>query len=198
MKRKCQACRKVKSLSQFNSRGDGYFRTKCRSCFKTDAARYKANQDPVAVRAYRDDYYKKNGAKSRAKRIDRYHADPKARTKVLTQSQLYYQKNKVAVNARLKRYRVKLKAEVIAAYGGKCSCLGGCPETEPDFLTVEHIGRDGKDHRQRVTSVYRDLRDRGYPKKGYTIHCFNCNIAKSLFGSCPHERKHDAKTIRCS
>lgn len=88
-------------------------------------------------------------------------------------------------SARTKRYRRKLKLAVIAGYGGKCSC---CGETEPDFLTVEHKNGDGKAHRALGISVYADLRKRGYPK-GYTVHCFNCNIAKSLFGTCPHKRK---------
>lgn len=188
MKRKCAGCNKIKLLSQFDKRGSGYYRTKCKACFKVDQVRYRANGDPVAKKVYQDKYYKTNGAKQRATRIETYHADSLVRTKVLTQSQLYYQNNKAAVGIRNKNYRIKLKADVIIAYGGECSC---CGELEPDFLTVEHIDKDGKVHRQRVTNVYRDLRDRGYPKEGYTIHCFNCNIAKSLFGICPHQRKKD-------
>lgn len=89
-------------------------------------------------------------------------------------------------HARVNRYRRKLKAEIIAAYGGKCTCPG-CTITEPDFLTIEHLSKDGKAHRASGVSVYADIRRRGFPPD-YTIHCFNCNIAKSLFGVCPHVR----------
>lgn len=82
--------------------------------------------------------------------------------------------------------RHKRKIEVIAAYGGKCTCPG-CLVDEPGFLTVEHLGKDGKAHRASGVSVYADIRRRSFPPD-YTIHCFNCNIAKSLFGACPHQR----------
>jgi hypothetical protein len=88
---------------------------------------------------------------------------------------------------RTKRYRLKLKLDLITAYGGSCSC---CGEFKHEFLTIEHLNKDGKTHRATLKStnaVYRDIRDRDYPP-GYTVLCFNCNIAKSLFGQCPHER----------
>lgn len=37
-------------------------------------------------------------------------------------------------------------------------------------------------------AIYRQLRDQGYPDD-YTILCFNCNIARSLFGRCPHTKE---------
>jgi len=90
--------------------------------------------------------------------------------------------------ARTKRYRVKLKMDVIKAYGGCCSC---CEEDHPDFLTVDHVKNDGNVHRRTLKgtqNLYRMLRDAGYPKDDYTVLCFNCNIARSLFGTCPHQR----------
>lgn len=90
---------------------------------------------------------------------------------------------------RVSRYKRKVKLDLIAAYGGKCAC---CGEDEPDFLTVDHTNNDGREHRRKCPghlALYRDLRDRGYPKKGFCLMCFNCNIARSLFGVCPHKRK---------
>ena len=109
----------------------------------------------------------------------------KARTK--KRNDYFKSHDKPYHQARTARYRKKRKAEIIAAYGGKCTCPGGCIVTEPDFLTVEHLDKDGKTHRASGVNVYADIRRRGFPPD-YTIHCFNCNIAKSLFGVCPHQR----------
>src|SRR5882762_2207450 len=38
---------------------------------------------------------------------------------------------------RNKAYRKAIKLEVVAAYGGRCACLG-CTVTEPEFLTIHH------------------------------------------------------------
>jgi hypothetical protein len=85
------------------------------------------------------------------------------------------------------RAYLKLKNEVMQAYGGQCTC---CGETELAFLTIEHIRHDGAAHRQAVGSsdaIYRDLRKRGYPKDGYTVLCWNCNMATARGGICPHK-----------
>ena len=85
-----------------------------------------------------------------------------------------------------KRCFGKLKAEVLSAYGGKCSC---CGETELEFLTIEHKWHDGREHRERVKKrVYRDLRQRGYPKNiGIDVLCWNCNMATRFGEPCPHK-----------
>lgn len=92
--------------------------------------------------------------------------------------------------AAAKRGRERIRAEMIAAYGSKCAC---CGETEPVFLTIEHINRDGAAHRRSLphgssTSVYYDLKRRGWPKEGFELLCFNCNRASWLLGICPHRK----------
>ena len=84
----------------------------------------------------------------------------------------------------------KLRREFLEAYGGHCTC---CGEAERGFLTLEHLNGSGKAHRKQCGGKYilrmlADLRRRGWPKDGYTILCFNCNCAKSRFGSCPHKQ----------
>ena len=86
-----------------------------------------------------------------------------------------------------RRYRKNLKQEIMNAYGGKCEC---CDEDRIEFLTIEHIHGDGKQHRESVNSVYLDLKKRGFPRDGYTCLCINCNFAKGQYGYCPHERKN--------
>jgi len=84
-------------------------------------------------------------------------------------------------------YRVTLRREMIAAYGGVCTC---CQESHHQFLSLEHMNGDGAAHREKVgrnaQAQLVDLKNRGWPKDGYTVLCFNCNIAKGAHGTCPH------------
>ncbi len=85
-----------------------------------------------------------------------------------------------------KRMRDKLRTELLAAYGGKCACPK-CPEGNPAFLTLEHVGGGGGEHRRQVGShAYADLRRRGFPQEGYALLCWNCNSASRFTGVCPH------------
>ena len=84
------------------------------------------------------------------------------------------------------RHLQKLKREVIAAYGGKCQC---CGETEPAFLTIDHVNDDGASHRKAIgrARVYHWLKKHGYPKDGFQLLCFNCNCGRRVNGGvCPH------------
>jgi hypothetical protein len=79
-----------------------------------------------------------------------------------------------------------LRQQLIEAYGGRCACPR-CPETNPAFLTLEHVNGTGKAHREVVGShAYADLRRRGWPKDGFTLLCFNCNLATRFGRTCPH------------
>jgi hypothetical protein len=87
-----------------------------------------------------------------------------------------------------RKARQKLKRKVIEAYGGKCSC---CGETRIEFLTVEHVNHDGAAHRKLVgagAGMYRDLLRRGCPKDGFTVFCWNCQMATRYGDECPHKR----------
>lgn len=87
------------------------------------------------------------------------------------------------------RTRARLRAELLAAYGGRCVCPR-CPETNPDFLTLEHINGGGRAHRKEVGShSYADLRRRGWPQDGYTLLCWNCNAGSRFTGICPHMKE---------
>lgn len=86
-----------------------------------------------------------------------------------------------------RRYRRRLKEEMVAAYGGRCSC---CGETTVEFLTLEHVGGGGTWERSVLKGggyvVYRNLKKRGWPQEGYTVLCANCNQARGSYGVCPH------------
>lgn len=85
-------------------------------------------------------------------------------------------------------YRVELRREVIAHYGGKCTCPP-CGETIYEFLTLEHLNADGAEHRAKVgrnaQAQLLDIKNRGFPPE-YTILCYCCNLAKAIYGICPH------------
>lgn len=81
----------------------------------------------------------------------------------------------------------QLRLEMIAAYGGKCSC---CGEPEPAFLTLEHLNGGGRAHMRRLHkagNIYKELKELGWPSV-YTVLCFNCNSVKGSRGICPHEQ----------
>lgn len=182
LKRRCNTCRRTKPITSFYNRGDGRRRIACKPCYIKNLK----PRDKEKVAANSKSWYVANKDRVLSDRKLKYATSHPIRKKVLKQSKDYYYKHKAAVGIRTKRYRHKLKTGVIQAYGGCCSC---CGEKESDFLTVEHVNGDGKTHRASVASVYRDLRNKGYPRGDYTVLCFNCNIAKSLFGTCPHQRK---------
>jgi hypothetical protein len=98
---------------------------------------------------------------------------------------------------RTKLWKNDLRKQVIAGYGGKCTC---CGETIPEFLTLDHKKNDGALHRSKEGSasygptLYLRLIREGFPKKQFQLHCWNCNCAKGIFGGvCPHKRKKNAK-----
>lgn len=67
----------------------------------------------------------------------------------------------------------------------KCAC---CGERTYEFLAIDHINGNGKEHRRHIGSsnIYNALRKEGYPD-GFQVLCHNCNSAKGFYGQCPHK-----------
>jgi hypothetical protein len=89
------------------------------------------------------------------------------------------------------RYRAKLKRDILNHYGVQCAC---CGEGRPEFLTIDHINGEGNKHRIKLFGTrqsghrfYRKLRVLGFPP-GFQTLCWNCNMAKSHYGVCPHKK----------
>lgn len=154
-------------------------------------------RDMIKKKEYDVHYYKKN-----TKRIKDY-------------SKQYYQKNKQKVLERTNKYRkdniikireydrkrqlvhtirqrqsyIKLRKRVFEHYGAKCTC---CGESTFEFLSIDHTNNDGAKHRKVIgNSIYRWLIKHNFPKEGFQILCFNCNMAKEFFGICPHKKEKE-------
>src|SRR3990167_4810883 len=108
------------------------------------------------------------------KRPDAYHS--RCSTCMLKSQEPYRAKNSKAC-------RDRARAEVLAAYGGRCVC---CGETEPAFLAIDHVKNDGARHRARIGAIVFWLRKHDFPKDRFQLLCHNCNRAKHTLGRCPH------------
>jgi hypothetical protein len=97
-------------------------------------------------------------------------------------------------NRSMKLLRAKVRDQVFNAYGGyKCVC---CGETEPKFLTLDHIDNDGGKFRKEMLGkrthagyhTYRWLLKHGCPPT-VQVMCMNCQHGKLMNnGICPHQR----------
>jgi hypothetical protein len=75
-----------------------------------------------------------------------------------------------------------IRAEMVAAYGGKCL---HCGENDPIVLLLDHINDDAKLDKKRHGHhggwiMYRRLRKIGWPKDRYQLLCHNCNYRKEI------------------
>jgi len=91
------------------------------------------------------------------------------------------------VRGQLQKYRIKLKTQVVLAYGGACV---GCNETDLSCLTIDHIDNNGANERRALAKAwgwknqmgiggapfYRKLRNEGWPKHNYRLLCMNCQF----------------------
>lgn len=93
--------------------------------------------------------------------------------------------------------RRRIKKEVFNAYGGACVC---CGLDDWRFLSIDHIHNDGAEERRELYGAknnglsgggghifYVRLRQLGFPKGRHQLLCHNCNMAKQVFGICPHQ-----------
>ncbi len=75
---------------------------------------------------------------------------------------------------------LRLRQEIIDAYGGKCA-NPECGIADTDVLCVDHIHDDGFKERKSGSygsKFYYRLRAEGFPKDRYQLLCANCNMIK--------------------
>ena len=173
--RKCKKCGTEKPPEQFGTTGsDGQYRLNvCKTCV---ANRLKA-------------WAKKNAKKRDAYR-QRYYADN--RVKIMARVREWEAANPERRRANAREFYYRLQHECIAAYGGyQCAC---CGETEPMFLSIDHVNDDGAEHRKLLggnsagVKLYQWLKAKGYPE-GFQVLCLNCNFGRYRNGGvCPHKQ----------
>lgn len=103
--------------------------------------------------------------------------------------------NRVYLYEKWLRVKNRLLTEIRKAYGNKCAC---CEESNPLFLTIDHINNDGYKLRPRNDQgryhslqfsghYYRKIVKAGFPKD-LQLLCWNCNCGKARNkGICPHK-----------
>lgn len=160
----CWVCKAVKPLSEFT----GPTGKACSAC-RAGAEERKRLRMQAYYQANKDKYERRKRDWRRINQTE------------------YKRRSRLAYRAR----KVERKRQVLAYYGSRCAC---CGETEPLFLTIDHINGGGNAHRKAIGSQdqWYWLWKQGYPE-GFQILCCNCNFGRARNGGrCPHERVHEA------
>ena len=107
--------------------------------------------------------------------------------------------------ARRKTIRDEIRLEVLQYYSKRLSksnipCCRCCGEkSHVDFLAIDHIAgkkemdsepellKLGYSSSKKVEALGNWIKKNNFPK-GFQILCHNCNVAKGVFGECPHEK----------
>ena len=111
---------------------------------------------------------------------------------------LSYQRTRWAENEYIRaRHRQKekdvkrrLRREIVQHYGHRCIC---CGEKRYEFLTLDHVNNDGAEHRKQrhrgSTWLLYWAKKNNHPST-LQLLCWNCNLAKAIYGTCPHGEEH--------
>ena len=106
-------------------------------------------------------------------------------------SKIWYREHPESIARIKKKQNQKVRLDVVRIYGEKCTC---CSESNPNFLSLDHVNNDGAYERNvvgmRNDTLYRKLRREGRSDR-YQLLCYNCNMAKAFYGICPHKVKYD-------
>lgn len=92
----------------------------------------------------------------------------------------HYRKNPKKHHLAVNKSRVKVRLDMIIAYGGKCV---NCGITDFDVIDLDHINNNGAEHRRKNLygyNLYRYLKKLNFPKDEYQLLCRNCNWKKEL------------------
>ncbi len=98
----------------------------------------------------------------------------------------YYQKHKEKIKEKSKEYKNNLREAALDHYGRVCAC---CGESQIEFLTIDHIFPPKRKTNRERKDLYGWLKRHNYPS-GFQTLCWNCNMAKGIYGECPHCKRH--------
>lgn len=184
---RCPKCGETKPRVAFSASSSTRtgLQTYCKACRTADARERKD-----ALRAYGIEYRKRNAERLKERQRQRYLADPAKYIERACQARR-------ANPDRARRYtnesRVSWKGRVYAALGNACAC---CGETIVEFLSIDHVGGWGREHRRRTSpgqglfvDILRGLESGEYAGR-IRLLCMNCNHAigrRNTGGICPHD-----------
>lgn len=193
----CPKCSQDKPLDAFYVRKNGRPSSWCKGClYERNKARRTANP---GVRKEQDRRYREKNCD----KVQAYQAQWRAKNpgRNSQKTKEWYYANKPRVRELARASSQKVKDQVIQAYGGCiCNC---CGETEPLFLSIDHINNDGAAHRKALggryagggKKVYDWIVKSGFPD-GFQVLCMNCNWGKHRnHGVCPHRVSEGSTTI---
>lgn len=158
----------------------------CKECGNTRPAK---GFHGLVCKECRREYYRQWRARSKdwiREYNQKYH-----REKNIERASKWNKANAQKHNDHCMDYYHRLQDEAIRGYGGyRCAC---CGETEPLFLTLDHINNDGQEHRKKVKNwsgagMYKWIIKHNFPPI-FQVYCFNCNLGKRRnHGICPHQK----------
>ena len=106
-----------------------------------------------------------------------------------------YEQQRISMRKYAVEYGRKFKIECLTHYGnGKLACIR-CGYDDIRALSIDHIDGNGAEHRRDLAqrgktgkTLYKWLKDKGYPK-GYQTLCMNCQyIKRAETNECPGRR----------
>jgi hypothetical protein len=184
-RKECSRCKQEKAIHAFglntaNPDGHKYI---CRDCdAEIHRLRYRGDANKLRERS------KANRERARANHLCLSCYQPLG-----DRPNKYCEKCAAVATQAQKERRLRHLEACLAAYGGKiCAC---CGETEPMFLTLDHIENNGSRHRRSLfgnkncgsSAFYFALVKAGFPP-GLQVLCWNCNLGRNRNGGiCPHK-----------
>ena len=180
MEKKCNKCNIIKVLNNFHYGNGTYNRTyTCKSCMKIYARKNYIEKNGIPLDKSNIIDGKKLCLKCNEWKFidDMAKADYiKCGLKSICKECVFWR------NRIINRIR---RMEFLVEYGGKCVC---CGENKIEFLTLEHVKESNvKLIYENISSLLVKLKKLGWPKEGYEIRCFNCNLSKRYGVPCMHE-----------
>jgi hypothetical protein len=187
-KRFCHYCKQEKSVDLFVSNRKCWDCAQWRTCY-TCGQRKHIKEFPQETskgcsECRRSGLAKQKKAEREAKRYRENTKDILARNEAWRKANISRWESKQREYRN--RKRMEQRNQVLVHYGGKCAC---CGESEPLFLTIDHIDGNGAQHRRMIgkTDMWKWLCQQNFPG-GYRLLCFNCNAGRYRNGGrCPHE-----------
>lgn len=191
----CSQCGEMKPLTDYakDSSAPTGVRAQCRAC---QNARNATPAGAASRKKWYESHYQTSD--TRARRIATYYEDKAAgrcvgcHTRPATATSLYCDECVIVPRTSSAQWKQRNRQQVYEAYGGAfCAC---CGESEPRFLTLDHIANDGAEHRKAVRAsgpahMYTWLIKNNFPP-GFQVLCWNCNLGKHFnHGVCPHQER---------